>query len=248
MKDLKQNLLRYNQRELLKRDLENYELSLQEAKGPDRAVLLRRKAQTERMLHDQSPVPLTPKEKDKLSDLEKKLRTRIVENMPSDEVMRRNPPGAVDWNRRWLEANKRLIRIWKNTRIQLNPDSQDRDLANIERYRPSNRLHGPTSGAQISGAMSYSDVPDANWPFDAQPNSALVQAQKHYDEQSAEEEVEKAFQEQDILLSGEENKEGFGPSGTLSAEEYAERCDRVAKGREALRIKREAAKQAKEAE
>ncbi|MCI0559330.1 MAG: hypothetical protein MN733_12620 [Nitrososphaera sp.] len=240
MKDLKQNLLRWNQRELLKSDIEGYDRSLADAKGPDRAVLLNRKRRSEQQLATQSPESLTSQEKDKLHALEKKLRNRIVENMPTEEVMRKNPPGAVDWNRRWLEANKKIISIWKNVRIQLNPDSQDRDLANIERYRPAGAVDKLRTDAQISGHMSYGNIDESEWPFEAPQNTALKQAERVYNEQTAEEAVEAAFKESEVANAEVQTKAGFGPSGTLTFEEYSALQERLAKGREVLKAKREA--------
>ena len=248
MKDLKQNLLRWNQRELLYRDIEGYTRSLQDAKGPDRAVLLNRKARAEKQLATQSPEQLSGSEKDKLNVLEKKLRARITENMPTDEVMHKNPPGAIDWNDRWNRANKNLIQVWKNVRLQLNPDSQDRDIANIERYRPAGATGKMRADAQIPGAMHYFDVPEENWPFDEPQNTAAKQAERVYNEQSAEEDVEAA-----LVSSQQENAEipskgGFGPSGTLTFEEYQSLQERLAKGRAVKEANRLARKQVDEVE
>ena len=133
MKDLKTNLLRHHQRQELQTEIDGFNQAMPHAKGEDIGILQRRKKQTEKQLWSQSPEPLTGAEKDKLKALERRLRDRITENMPTEEVMRKNPVGAVDWHTRWSKATKPLVRMWKNARIQLNPDSEDRDLANIER-------------------------------------------------------------------------------------------------------------------
>jgi hypothetical protein len=133
MQDLKKNLLRYHQREQLQGEIKQAEDMLTQAKPEDRGTIHANITRTRRQLDSQSPTPLTPKEKDTLSNLEKKLRSRITTNMPTEEVMRKNPAGAVDWHQKWEKINKPLIRMWKNAMIQLNPDSSDRDLSNIER-------------------------------------------------------------------------------------------------------------------
>ena len=246
MKPLTAEILRHHQRELLKSDIDNYENSIQYAKPEDKQILIRRKLRTEKQLADGSPEPLTATEKDKLHKLEKKLRDKITENMPSDEVMRKNPPGAIDWHMRWEKANKSLIKMWKNIRLQLNPESQDKDLANIDRYRPSGAIsHGLRSDAQIPGHISYDDIPEELWPFEQPTNSALARAQRRYDEEHAENDVNAALENYEI--KGAVKEAGFGPSGTLSAEEYAALEERLAKGREVLARKRREQKQLNEA-
>ncbi|MCI0549653.1 MAG: hypothetical protein L0287_01725 [Anaerolineae bacterium] len=232
MKDLNVNLLRKHQREELKAELENYEKMLPFAKGDDRALVLRRKADTIKMLETQSPEPLTPKEKDKLHGLEKQLRDKITENMPTDEVMRKNPAGAVDWNTKWLNKNKKLIRIWKNIRVQLNPDSGDRDLANIERYRPQGAQNRLRTDAQIPGALSYSDIPDDLWPFEAPQNTALAQANRRFDEEQAALLVEASIQEAESHVEDPTDK-GYGPNKNYTLEEWTALQDRLAKARQA---------------
>lgn len=197
MKDLKSTLLRYHQREQLQNEVTQAEEMLKHAKPDEKGVIASGIQRTKRQLQTQSPEPLTAKEKDTLNNLEKKLRDRITTNMPTEEVMRKNPAGAVDWHQKWEKANKPLIRMWKNARIQLNPDNEDRDLCNIERYRPSGAVDRLRTDAQISGVMSYHRIPEELWPFDAPTNTAAEQAKRVYNENEAESEVNKAIEELD---------------------------------------------------
>jgi hypothetical protein len=232
MKDLKTNLLRFHQREQLQGEIKQAESMLAQAKPDERGTINASITRTKRQLESQSPGALTGKEKDTLYALEKKLRTRITTNMPSEEVMRKNPAGAVDWHQKWEKINKPLIRMWKNATIQLNPDSQDRDLSNIERFRPSGQTDRMRTDAQIPGLMSYGNVPDENWPFDPPQTTAAVQASKHYDESLAENDVNQALEDLDKV----EDEEGV-PG--CSAEQRAILSERLAKGREVKRKKRE---------
>ena len=149
----------------------------------------RRKA-IDRQLEDYAPEKLDGMEKDKLANLEKELRAAWTTNMPTEEEMRKNPPGMVDRHRKWEKLNKKIIGQWKNVRRQLEPDSDDKDLANIERYRPSGVLDRLVAGAQISGAMNYRNVPQENWDTafgDKKPeNTALEQAKRVRREMSEE--------------------------------------------------------------
>lgn len=149
----------------------------------------RRKA-IDRQLEDFAPAPLDGHEKDKLANLEKELRAAWTTNMPTEEEMRKNPPGQVDRHRKWEKLNKKIIGQWKNVRRQLEPDSDDKDLANIERYRPSGVMDRLVAGAQISGAMNYRNIPQENWDtaFEGKKpeNTALEQAKRVRREMSEE--------------------------------------------------------------
>lgn len=250
MKDLNQTLLRHHQRAAIEKDIANSEAMLPKAKDEGVAILQSSIRKAKKQLNEQSPEPLSGKEKDTLNQLEKRLRQKITTNMPTEEVMRKNPAGAVDWHVRWERANKKLIKMWKNVRIQLNPDSQDRDLANIERYRPSGATDRMRTDAQISGHMSYGNVPDENWPFDAPENTALAQAQRRYDESDAENTVNAAIEEFDKneeaeLLANEEAE--TVEKKPLTPEQHAVLVQRLAKAREAKKKKMEEEQQVDEA-
>lgn len=238
MKDLNKNLLRFAQREELKTDIEQAEQMIPSAKPEERGTLLRSIKRQKQALNDGSPEPLTGKEKDTLSTLEKRLRAKITEHMPTEEVMRKNPTGAVDWHTKWQNKNKKLVRLWKNVQIQLNPDSQDKDLANIERFRPSGQTDRMRTDAQIVGLMSYGSVPEENWPFDAPENTALNQAKKHaMTEEEAEGAVNNALAELDV--EEEEEEEQDGRKKELSPEQHAILLQRLQKAREVKEQKRQ---------
>jgi len=245
MQDLNKNLLRHHQREDLKHEIEQADEMLKHAKPDERGVILAGRDRTKRQLESQSPQPLTPKEKDTLHALEKKLRSKIVENMPTQEVMRKNPPGAVDWHMKWEKQKKKLIRMWKNVTIQLNPDNSDRDLSNIERFRPVGQLDHMRGDAQIPGYISFGNIPDEDWPFEAPQTTALAQVKKHYAEAEAETEVNQALEDLDGVEAEDLEKDEEKVS-TLSPEQRIALNQRLAKGREVLRQKREAAKQLNE--
>lgn len=238
MKDLNTNLLRFPQREQLQTDIDQAEAMLPSAKPDDRATIQAGINKSKRQLNSQSPEPLTGKEKDTLSALEKKLRTRITTNMPTEEVMRKNPAGATDWHTKWEKANKKLIRMWKNIKIQLNPDNSDKDLANIERYRPSGQTDRMRTDAQIVGLMSYGGIPEENWPFDAPQNTALEQAKRNViSEEEAEGAVNAALDEIDAeeakAAIESDAEEVDGRKKELSPEQHAVLLKRLADARAA---------------
>ena len=238
MKALNATLLRHPQREQLAEDIKQAESMLPSAKPDDRALIQSGINRNKKQLNEQSPEPLTGKEKDTLSALEKKLIKRITTNMPTEEVMRKNPAGATDWHNKWEKANKKLIRMWKNIRIQLNQDNSDKDLANIERYRPSGQTDRMRTDAQIVGLMSYGNIDEEQWPFDPPKNTALEQAKKHaISEEEAEGAVNAALESFDSTELDEQHapeEEGKRP---VSPEQHAVLVQRLADARAAKKKK-----------
>ena len=152
-------------------------------KGAVQRQLRNLKLQYER----QAPEPLSGAEKDQLSTKEKALREEITQGMLSQEEMRKNPPGAVDTHMRWERGNKAKIMEWKNMRLQLaadgsSPDTWDRDVANLERFRPTGARERVRLDAQIPGKMAFGSVPEDKWQEafgSTHPeNSALNQVKK----------------------------------------------------------------------
>jgi hypothetical protein len=240
MKDLKLNLLRYSQRQQLKNEIAQAEQSLTQAKAEDAGGIRSSRNKTQKQLDEGSPVALTGKEKDTLYALEKKLADRIKQNMPTEESMRKNSVGTVDHHIKWEKANKPLIRMWKNVRIQLNQDSDDRDLANVERLRPAGQMDRMRTDAQIPGKMTFTSVPEENWPFEKPTNTALEQAkQRDYREQDAEAYVEAGIAELD---EKELNEVEADLPSECTPEQKVILVNRLAHARQVLKEKREAAK------
>jgi hypothetical protein len=133
-----------------------------------RANMARYKNFLQRDLADNAPPSdINSSARDELVARERELAEQIREGMLPQEVMRRNPPGAVGHHIKWEKANKAKILAWKNLRRLANPDDSDEDLANIETLRPS--LAGPgtpatfMADAQIPGKMTYNHIPDEKW-------------------------------------------------------------------------------------
>ena len=86
------------------------------------------------------PTDISGPTKDALYQKEKELAAQIQEGMVPREDMTRNPVGAVDQNIKWQRQKKAAILAWKNIKRILNPDSEEKDLANVEQLRPA-RFH-----------------------------------------------------------------------------------------------------------
>jgi hypothetical protein len=136
----------------------------------------------------QAPEPITDGSvRDRVAKRITELREDIKEGMLSTEEMRKNPPGAVDRHRRWERAKKPAIMEYKNLQRQLqadgsDPETWDRDSANIEMFRSEGARERVRLDAQIPGKMAFTNVPEANWKEafgKTHPdNSALAQAKR----------------------------------------------------------------------
>lgn len=113
-------------------------------------------------LEENSPPVLDAPTRDALAMRQRELREKIKEGMLTHEEMRRNPPGAVDRHRAWEAQNTDRILEYKNVCRALDPDSDAKDLASIEVFRPSHPFVY-NSNSQIAGHFAYSDVPQENW-------------------------------------------------------------------------------------
>ena len=121
-------------------------------KGEARKQLIRLRG----TLESQRPrPPATVDEEGKMVAREKALLDDILQGMPSQEEMRKAPPGAVDKHMGWEKRNKAKILEWKNLRLRLNPGA--REAANLERHRPVNSSLS-MDNAVIPGRQIY--IPD----------------------------------------------------------------------------------------
>ncbi len=131
------NLLRPNQREELINDKKSLEHSLREPGITDRGAAVKKIRQVEYQLETQSPKPYAETEIDTAVRREKSLKQKMLEGMPSQEEMRKSPPGAVGKHQAWETANKTRLLEWKHIQLRLNSESSDPDIANFERFRPT---------------------------------------------------------------------------------------------------------------
>lgn len=144
--DLDKHVLRYNQREDLKAEIDGLvandrseEAARQFRTGTatyDRRTGRRALRKAEKMLQDQSPPVLSTEEKNWLKKEEVRLREKISGGMPTKRDMRTNPPGTVARHMKWEKTLKKDIIRWQNARVILEPDNPDPDLTNTEIMRP----------------------------------------------------------------------------------------------------------------
>jgi len=144
------------------------------AQVQDRGELVKQARRLGEILEKGTPRPYSAKELDAAVKRERVLRSFWTEGMPTQAEMRKNPVGAVDKHRRWERAKKKAIQEWKNIKLRLHATeamvgadshlSDERDVANIEHYRP----RGGSGELNMDVAQivrpSYSPLPDRPVP------------------------------------------------------------------------------------
>lgn len=142
---------------------------LQSAKG----AAVRRAKQITGMLNSQAPRRISGERANRVKRLGGEVLSTVIQPaMQPRSVMRRNPPGAVGQALRteFHPEYKDAALTVKRAMLALDPDNQDPDFTNLERFRPEGG--GPDgnstfmAGAQISGVFAFGTKAAANWPFD----------------------------------------------------------------------------------
>jgi hypothetical protein len=144
-----------------------------------------------RDLETQRPPETTPEQRDKLAREEKSLREEMCGVMPSQEEMRKSPPGAVGKEMRFQKDMKEKMLRWKNIQLLLNPGSDDPDVANFERFRPRTSTLN-MDNAQIPGQMFFNTNPSQAYlaNFDKVFGTDEERAEREAEQQRLQEENE----------------------------------------------------------
>lgn len=131
-----QHLLRPHQRDELLQDKKSLENSLKNPGLMDRGSAMQKMRTIDHQLETQSPKPFSEDEIDLKVRQAKTLKNKMIETMPSQEEMRKSPPGAVGKHQAWEKKHKNDLLKWKNIMLRLNHESSDPDIANFEKHRP----------------------------------------------------------------------------------------------------------------
>ena len=132
-------------------------------------TLTKRRNHLEDDLRDNAPPEIESGTRDALYKYQKDLEEKIAEGMPTQEVMRRNPVGAVDMHTAWERGNKQRIKTWKNVCRLIEPDNDQKDYTNVERLRKSGLTPDMAASymmtGQIPGNFAMTSLAKANWPL-----------------------------------------------------------------------------------
>ena len=130
-------LLGTSQREALESDRSYLTEQLTNPLVTDKPTVLKNLRRVEHDIETQSPPELTGDALDKEVRLEKELRESIVPDMLSQEEMRKAPAGSVGRHLAFEKKHKNSILRWKNAMRTIHRGSDDPDIANLERFRPT---------------------------------------------------------------------------------------------------------------
>jgi hypothetical protein len=152
--------LRPKQIDAMEAEVKSLEATLSDPRAQleDRGEVQKTLARVRRDLDSQRPPETTPEQRDKLAREEKALREEMRGVMPSQEEMRKSPPGALGKERSFQDNYKEKMLRWKNIRLVLNPGDKDPDLANFEIHRPRTSTLN-MDNAQIPGQMFFNTNP-----------------------------------------------------------------------------------------
>lgn len=155
--------------------------------GADRGLANKRFREVDKMLRDQAARPIEDTgRRDQVHKLAKTvLRDVIRPSMVPVEVMRRNPPGAVDAfiAQENSPAMKQAVRAWKRAQWALEPEADLPNHSNLEKFRP-NLAGAPgwastfMADAQLPGVFAMTAQAKQNWPLAEPENTPLAQARK----------------------------------------------------------------------
>lgn len=112
----------------------------------DKAAAHKQVREISQMLESQAPKALKGKDKDTAIAEVEKLQNEITQGMPSKQEMRECPTGAIKKHTSWEKRNKEKLARWKELQLRLNVGTDDPDVANFERYRPTKstlNIHNP---------------------------------------------------------------------------------------------------------
>ena len=128
-------LLRPAQLEEMQSQVKAAEAKLSSPHIQDKGEARRQLIRSRKTLEEQTPrQPVDAAEEGRMATRSKTLLADILAGMPSQEEMRKAPPGAVDKHMGWEKRNKSKILEWKNLQLRLRPG--EREAANLERHRP----------------------------------------------------------------------------------------------------------------
>lgn len=138
----------------------------------DRGAARQRMQRIQKVLHEQAPKPIEDgARKDKIARLTSEVITNVIApSMLTEEEMRRNPAGAVGafLRREGSKPVKDAILTARRGLLALEPDNDDPDYLNMERFRRQKESTGAASfmaDAQIRGNFAQTPLAKQNWPL-----------------------------------------------------------------------------------
>ncbi len=156
-----QNLLRPHQVAEMSDEKKNLEKAIASPHVREKGEAVQALRRISKQLETQTPTSFNGKELDNAVRREAQLREELLAGMPSQEEMRKSPPGAVGKHMEWEKRNKAKLQEWKNLKLRINVGTSDPDIANFERFRPKNSTLN-MDNAVVSGTQYF--MPETTSP------------------------------------------------------------------------------------
>lgn len=147
----------------------------------NKGQVLQQLARSKRALENQSPPAVSGAVRDALVKrgraLERHLNATMLPHGEINVKLKDLSPNVRDYERRWQKQNKPTINEWKTIQVLLNRDSDEPNVANVERLRPAmprgmpmSRAYLPARGyAPPLSAQGLANYDQIEWsPEDAQ--------------------------------------------------------------------------------
>lgn len=96
----------------------------------------RRRQVIQQQIDAGTPPDTNPEQRSIIAKTERQLRREMMDGMPSQEEMRRNPRGAVSKHLDWERRNKAKLEVWRNCTYTLMKGATNDDIGSFERFRP----------------------------------------------------------------------------------------------------------------
>lgn len=154
-------LLRPDQVTNARDEIKSLEAKLTNKHIEDKAEVARQLRRARQDFESQTPRAPEGDEEGRMVKRSKELLAEILVGMPSQEEMRKAPPGAVNKHLAWEQRNKARIQEWKHINLRLTAGSNDRDAANLEKHRPTGSTLN-MDNAQIPGKQFF--MPETTSP------------------------------------------------------------------------------------
>lgn len=156
-------LLRPAQVEEGKNEIKALQAKLESPHIEDKGEVFKQLRRVKKSFEEQVPrAPESVEEEGRMSSRSRELLTAILEGMPSQEEMRKAPPGAVTKHMNWEKRNKQRIAEWKNLQLRMT-HGEDPEAANLERHRPVGSSLN-MDNAYIPGKMFFMPPMNAGLP------------------------------------------------------------------------------------
>lgn len=204
-------------------------------------------------LAEYTPTPFAASNRDDMAKRAEQLKNEFTAGMPTAAEMRKSPPGSVGKHMAWEQRNKAKILEWKYISRRLEPENEDPDLTNIEKFRK----HGGVDELSMDNAFIPGKtiiLPAATPEPGAVANDTELEVLRALDPELAEGFAvltgEQRVQVLDLVRQHMANVVSKKPEKAkrakrvLTPEQRAELGRRLAEGRAKKQAEREAAQQA----